>query len=417
MLVKRAIPHGTAVLSGCVAHLSNIGARTKGEKHMSFVSKRGFLSIIAIIAVCLWGVTSARAQADAAQKPLMSDEAFKDVQVLRGIPAGEFIETMGFFAVSLTANCTTCHGDASAGSWEHYADNTPLKTAARRMVVMMNSINQANFGGKREVTCYTCHRGDRIPRITPTIADVYNSTFNPIEPDALLPPATTEPSPDQILDKYIQALGGTQQLAKLTSLVVKGTSQAYAESPYPFELYAKAPNQITTITHTEAGDRTTAFDGRNGWVAMPSDDKPIPLLPLLQGDLVGARLDATICFPTAIKQALTQWRVSTPIQINDKDVEVVQGTVDGRTPVNLYFDSKSGLLVRQVRYTDTKVGLSATQVDYDDYRDVAGVKVPYKWTTSWLDGQTFYTATQIQANVPIDAAKFAKPTPPKPPKP
>lgn len=386
---------------------------------MSLGSKRGLLSVIGLLGLCLCGVASVSAQTDAAQKPLMSETAFRDVQVLRGIPASEFIETMGFFAVSLTANCTTCHGDSSAGSWEHYADNTPLKSAARRMVVMMNAINQANFGGKREVTCYTCHRGDRIPRITPTIADVYNSTFNPIEPDALLPPATTEPSADQILDKYVQALGGMQQLAKLTSLAVKGTSQAYAESPYPFEMYAKAPNQITTITHTEAGDRTTTYDGRNGWVAMPSDDKPIPLLPLIQGDLVGARLDATVCFPTAIKQALTQWRVSTPIMINDKDVEVVQGTADGRTPVNLYFDSKTGLLVRQVRYTDTKVGLSATQIDYEDYRDLAGVgvKVPYKWTLSWLDGQTVYTATQIQANVPVDPSKFAKPTPPKPPSP
>jgi photosynthetic reaction center cytochrome c subunit len=374
-----------------------------------------FFTAIAIISVSFFAVSSAKAQASPQQKPLMSEEAFRDVQVLRGIPASEFIETMGFFAVSLTANCTTCHGDASAGSWEHYADNTPLKSAARRMVIMMNSINQANFGGKREVTCYTCHRGDRIPRVTPTIADVYNSTFNPIEPDKLLPPASTEPSPEQTLDKYIQAIGGSQNLAKITSFVAKGNSQAYAELAYPFEMYAKAPNQLTTVTHTEAGDRTTAFDGRSGWVAMPSDDKPIPLLPLIEGDLIGARLDATICFPAGLKQALSQWRVSTPIQINDKDVEVVQGTADGgRTPVNLYFDSKTGLLVRQVRYTDTKVGLSATQVDYDDYRDVAGVKMPYKWTVSWLDGQTVYTAKEIQVNVPIDAAKFGKPAPPKP---
>jgi photosynthetic reaction center cytochrome c subunit len=391
---------------------------TKGKIDMSLASKRRLLNAITIIAVCVFGVASANGQGDAAQKPLMSENAFKDVQVLRGIPASEFIETMGFFAVSLTANCTTCHGDASAGSWEHYADNTPLKMATRRMVVMMNSINQANFGGKREVTCYTCHRGDRMPRVTPTIADVYNSTFNPIEPDALLPAVSGELSADQILDKYVQALGGAQNLAKITSFVAKGTSQAYAELAYPFEVYAKAPNQLTTITHTEAGDRTTAYDGRNGWVAMPSDDKPIPLLPLIQGDLVGARLDAAISFPTSLKSTLTQWRVTMPITINDKDVEVVQGSADGgRTPVNLYFDSKTGLLVRQVRYTDTKVGLSATQVDYDDYREVAGVKMPFKWTTSWLDGQTVYTASQIQANVSIEAAKFAKPAPPKPAKP
>jgi hypothetical protein len=246
------------------------------------------------------------------------------------------------------------------------------------------------------------------------IADVYNSTFVPIEPDKLTPAFPNAPSADQVLDKYIQAIGGMQQLAKLTSFVGKGTTQAYAEDKYPAEVYVKAPYQFATITHTEAGDRTTNFDGRNGWVAMPSDDKPIPVLPLIEGDLLGAKLDATLYLPSGIKQALTQLRVLPSITIDDKDVEVVQGTADGRTPVNLYFDAMSGLLVRSVRYTDTKVGLSATQVDYSDYRNVAGVKVPYKWTVSWLDGQTMYEMSEIQPNVPIDAAKFGKPAVPKP---
>src|ERR1700676_1967960 len=109
----------------------------EGEKiNMSFGTKSRLLSDVAITATLLFGVASANGQTDAAQKPLMSEDAFKDVQVLRGIPAGEFIETMAFFAVSLTANCTTCHGDASAGSWEHYAENTRRKSPARGMVVM-----------------------------------------------------------------------------------------------------------------------------------------------------------------------------------------------------------------------------------------------------------------------------------------
>jgi photosynthetic reaction center cytochrome c subunit len=383
----------------------------------------GFIAITVALISAL-GVPDARAQAapqsGTAQKPLMSEEAFKNVQVLRGIPASEFIETMGFFAVALTANCTTCHGDASAGSWDHYADDTPLKQATRRMVIMVNSINQANFGGKREVTCFTCHRGDRVPRITPTIAEVYKSTFDPIEPDKMLSPTPGDMTADQILDRYIQAIGGAQNLAKVTSFTGKGTSMAYAEESYPAEVYAKAPDQFAIITHTDAGDRTTAFDGRNGWVAMPRDDKPIPVLPLIQGDLIGARLDATIYFPSAIKQALSDWRIVAPITINDnvvknEDVNVIQGTADGgRTPVNLYFDAASGLLVRQVRYTDTKVGLSATQVDYEDYRSVGGIKMPFKTTVSWLDGQTVYQMTEIKPNVPIDEAKFGKPAPPAP---
>src|SRR5947207_4041055 len=84
-------------------------------------------------------------------RPQLAEEAFKDIQVLRGIPVKEFMETMGFFAASLSLNCTDCHGDASASDWSKYATNTPLKTMARRMVVMVNALNKANFGGTRSV--------------------------------------------------------------------------------------------------------------------------------------------------------------------------------------------------------------------------------------------------------------------------
>ena len=370
---------------------------------------------IGTTAVSLLGLGAANAQTAAAQKPLMAEDAFKNVQVLRGIPASEFMETMGFFAVSLTANCTTCHGEDSAGSWAKYADDTPLKQMTRKMVVMVNVINQMNFGGKREVTCFTCHRGSRIPRITPSIADVYRKDFTPDEPDKLLEPASDEPSVDQILAKYIDALGGANRLADLISLSAKGTSQAYGETKYPIEIYAQAPNQLATIIHTNSGDRTTVYDGQNGWVAMPNDDRPITLLPLIEDDLGAARLDAELVFPARMKEFLQQWRVTTPTTIDDKDVQALQGTFDGRTPVNLYFDSTSGLLVRQVRYSDTKVGLYATQEDYGDYRDVAGVKVPFHRVVSWLDGRTTIDLTQVQHDVPIDTAKFSKPAAPRDP--
>ena len=93
----------------------------------------------------------------------MSEEAFKNIQVLRGIPVNEFMGTMGFFAASLSLNCTDCHVKDSAGNWDKYADDTPLKQTARRMVLMENLINRADFGGTRLVTCYTCHRGVQHP--------------------------------------------------------------------------------------------------------------------------------------------------------------------------------------------------------------------------------------------------------------
>src|SRR5207237_7570166 len=118
------------------------------------------------------GAAPAAAQR-AAQRPQMSEEAFKKVTELKGIPVREFMNTMGFFAASLAFNCTDCHGGASASDWANYAIDTPLKIRARGMITMVKAINDANFGGRPFVTCYTCHRGSQKPKITPSLAAQY----------------------------------------------------------------------------------------------------------------------------------------------------------------------------------------------------------------------------------------------------
>jgi len=230
-------------------------------------------------------------------------------------------------------------------------------------------------------------------------------------------PAAGAPTAEQILDKYIQALGGAQQVAKLTSFVAKGTYTGFDTdfAKVPIDIYAKAPGLRTTVVHTLAGDNTTAYDGREAWVA--AVDKPVPLMPLTGGDLEGASADAGLAFPAQIKQQFKNWRVGFPaVTINDKPVQVIEGTTAGGSAVKLYFDKETGLLVRQVRYNNTIIGLTPTHVEYSDYRMVGGVKVPYHWTATWVDGQSTTELSSVQANVPIDAARFAKPAPavPKP---
>jgi photosynthetic reaction center cytochrome c subunit len=382
---------------------------------MKLGSSRTILGALGATVLCMVGAVLAHGQTRPEQKQPMAEKAFKNVKVLTGIPVDEFMATMGFFSASLGMTCSDCHVAESGGNWEKYADDTELKQTARRMIGMVSGINKAYFSGKREVTCYSCHRGGERPRITPSIAELYGPPPSPEEPDKMLDQAPKGPSADQVLDKYIQAIGSAQRLAGITSFVAKGTHQAYADTEkHPVDIYAKAPNQRTTIVHTSNGDSTTTYDGRTGWNAAPATDRPFSLLELQGGDLEGAKLEAALSFPARLKQALTQWRVGLPATIDDRDVQIVQGTSDGRYPVNLYFDSKSGLLVRVVRYTGSPVGLNPTQIDYDDYRDVAGVKIPFRWTVSWLDGRSTIQLSDVQPNVPIDAAKFAKPAAPKP---
>ena len=94
----------------------------------------------------------------------------------------------------------------------------------------------------------------------------------------------------------------------------------------PVEIYAKALHQRAVISHTQNGDSTTVLDGQNGWIA--AVDKPLPLLALLPGaELDGAKLDADLCFPGGIKQALSRWRVGFPVTtVDDQEVNILEGT-------------------------------------------------------------------------------------------
>jgi hypothetical protein len=275
------------------------------------------------------------------------------------------------------------------------------------------------------VTCYTCHRNIQgAPKTTPSLADQYGEP-PPVDPNEveIRRQADGAPSADQIFDKYLQAVGGAQKAAAITSIVFKGAYQGYAEPKANVEIYVKAPNQRTMIVHTDLGDRTTTFDGGNGpggtgWMAAPAADKPFPVISYTNGDLDAVRLDAVLSFPAGIKQAVTKPVVGMT-SIDDKDVVVLQGTANGgRSSVKLYFDKQSGFLVRQVRYAETIIGRVPIQVDYSDYRDVAGagVKLPFHVITTWTDGRSDVLLTSAQTNVAIDAAKFNQPPPSVPPK-
>src|SRR6266436_6738748 len=267
--------------------------------------RRTILGATATATVCLLCVASASGQAGSEQKPQVAEDVFKNVQVLKGISVPEFMGTMGFFSASLSLNCTDCHISESSGDWGRYADDTPLKRTARRMMEMVNTLNKGSFGGRRAVTCYSCHRGTTRPKVIPSLADQYSSP-PPDDPNEveIFSKASATPSADQVLDKYIQALGGAQRLTSLTSFVAKGTYEGFDTDlgPVPVEVFAKAPNEHTMIVHTGSGDSTTTYDGRAGWIAAP--DKPVPLLTLAGEDLDGLKLDADLAFPAGIKQAL-----------------------------------------------------------------------------------------------------------------
>jgi hypothetical protein len=253
--------------------------------------------------------------------------------------------------------------------------------------------------------------------------------------DDVLTQMPGQPAADQVIGKYIQAIGGAERLAGLKSYVAKGVSVGFGGfgGGGRVQIFAKFPDQRAMLIefpqNPERGHTIRTYNGREGWL-----ETPLTVLGAYQltgGELDGARLDAQLSFPAQVQRAITDLRVSMPVTISDlpapasqtskevsmvafgqdRLVNVVQGNGPRGILVTLYFDQESGLLLRMVRYGRSPIGRVPTQVDYADYRDVKGIKMPFRMIFAWMDGRDAIQLSDIQTNVEIDASKFAPPQP------
>ena len=367
---------------------------------------------VALLVLCGIIIGGAKAQSGAAAVtnaagPKKAEEQFKNIQALKGVPADQVFPAMQFITASLGVECQFCHVE---GAFEK--DDKKTKQTARKMMEMMFAINKDNFEGHREVTCYSCHRGSAIPVGTPLVmaeapmgtgeakkAEETNS--QEAGKEASGPPA------DQFLDKYLQAVGGATAVEKVTSRAMKGTI-TFGDRNIPIDIFSKDPDKRVSFTHTPDGDSVTAFDGHEGWLGIPGH----AVREMHGPDIDGASMDADLHFAAHLKEMFTKVEASGMEKIGERDAYLVIGQRDGKTPLRLYFDGQSGLLVRLVRYGETPLGLLPTQIDYADYRDAGGVKIPFRWTLARPGGRFTIQISEVKENVPVDDAKFAKPAAP-----
>ena len=343
------------------------------------------------------------------QSQPMAENVFKNIQVLKGIPADEFMDTMGMFASSLLADCTGCHVQEILTNREAFAVSTPRIQRARQMVVMMNTINKNFFAGQPRVTCFTCHRGADSPEVIPDLALQYGDVADE-NPNAMRIFPDTRVSAEKIFGRYIQALGGSDRLSKITSFVASGSYAGFntGDQKVPIEIFARAPDQRSQVVRTFEGDAIRTYDGRNAWAA--EGWRQIPLMTFTGGNLAGARFEAIMSFPAGVQKAYSQWQ-GTLTAIDGRNVQLLQGSNPGELPVNLYFDEETGLLVRTVRWSRTTVGTIPTQTDYSEYREVAGVRMPFHMLVTWTNGRNTIDLSEVRPNVAIEAARFARPAP------
>jgi photosynthetic reaction center cytochrome c subunit len=365
---------------------------------------RRFIGAFAGVPLIIASAAAAALAQSAGSMPKTAGEAFKNIQILKDAPADQILPAMQFITASLGVQCGFCHVQNA-----YEKDDKEEKKTARKMMTMMLAINKDNFGGRREVTCYTCHQGSSDPKSTPVISESAPTPEPPPATNGAGGEAGSAPGADAILDKYVQAIGGEDALHKITTRVEKGTLSGFGPAAMPVEVYAKAPNARVTVVRTPRGETVTAFNGNTGWMSGFG-----PPHPITGGELDNEKRNADFYFAADIKQAFQQIGNARLDKVDDHDAYLLVARSPGKPPVRFYFDKDSGLLLREVRYVETPLGRNPSQVDYADYRDVNGVKIPYKWTIARPGGRFTIQIDQVQQNVPIDESKFAEPAGPPP---
>ena len=216
------------------------------------LGSRTFRCVASLAAISLLAAVTLRAQTSAPPAQI-SDNVFKNVMLLKGIPVDTFFDAMGMFANAMGNDCTFCHAPTAALDREAFAIATPRIQKARQMIVMVNAINKTYFAGQPRVTCFTCHHGTQAPRSDPNLALQYGAPIS--DPIARDFPTDTTISVNPVFDKHLQVIGGAGAAARLTSFTAKGTYDGFdtAFEKMPVEIFAKAPNQFTTIVQMTGG--------------------------------------------------------------------------------------------------------------------------------------------------------------------
>lgn len=369
--------------------------------------------------------------------PLAPDK-YMDIQVLKDVPADQLDLTMQYFMASTGWTCGQCHlRDATTGGIV-YMEDTPLKKTARQMIQLVQTVNAGNFGAR--INCATCHQGKNRPAgLTPAtpftpdqLAAMAAQSARQGGPAAGAPGAAgaagaagapgaqgargagaNQPAPppvDDIINKYVTALGGQAALDKLTSRVMTGNYVNRAGQSVPFTIEEKGAKIRETDT-TPQGANISVFDGAAAWAQSGTTIADLPGFRMQRASRFND-LRRALELKTRY-QNLTSARPgrlvlatgSTPI-----DVNILRGTTFAGVTETLSFDATSGLLLRRQITTRTPLnGALSETIDYSDYKDVAGVKMPFTIKRNdWAQLDTF-TVVDVKPNAAIDDARFVKP--------
>jgi hypothetical protein len=220
------------------------------------------------------------------------------------------------------------------------------------------------------------------------------------------PSAAVTPSADQILNHYVEALGGAAAWKKLNSRVSKGTIDVPALNlSGTLEIHEKAPDRLIEVAVIAGAAFQRGYDGTVGW----ADDPQNGLRDLTGPELAETRREADFYHPLDLKRIYSKFTVTGPEKVGDREVYDVEAALADGAPDKMYFDTQTGLVIRIISHRHMLDGVATIQEDIADYREVDGIKLPFSVHQSSTESDFTIKFTEFQHNVSLDDTQFEKP--------
>jgi tetratricopeptide (TPR) repeat protein len=327
-----------------------------------------------------------------------AEESYKNIDLLRGLPAAQVMPAMQFMAASLGVDCQFCHVE---GHFDR--DDKKTKLAARAMMRMVASIDSGSFDGQRQVTCFSCHRGRSRPssmEVSETGTSHNTANATPEKLPADLPPVS------EIVERYVSALGGAAAIEAISSRHESGVWEEGVDRG-AVETFADGHGKYALVRHEKSDTISEILNGRSAQIASAGH----PPHEMTEADRDFAAMDADLQYPLHLQNVFRDLKAEYPETIGDNEALVVVGELTSGRSVKFYFDRNSGLLSREVRFADSILGQIPTQIDYADYREADGVRIPMHVTVAGTPGVVTMRFSDVRQNVAIDPNVF---TPAKP---
>ena len=346
----------------------------------------------------------------------------KNIKVLGDLPESQFGVVMNYFAASMGRRCNFCHA-VKGNEIDFAADDKPEKNTAREMIKMVLETNKTFFKGEPQIGCYVCHRGRNNPQGVPTLPLPLPSpqgnqggprpAGGPAQPGQQ-PTAQGSPSPrptpipaDDIINKYVTAVGGQAAIDKLTSRTAKGTVVASNGQTMTYQIAQSGPDKVYESFTSTQGQVERAVTGSTGW-----EKNPRGVSELASTQLATIKQNSLLFSNLKLKDQYTRMRVAGRDKVGDRDAVVVLAARPDNSQERLYFDAENGLLLRRLSFMRTMIGVIPQQVDFQDYRDVDGVKMPFTIVLASMNvGAPIQTMKydEVKLNAPVDDSKFKMP--------